>query len=99
MNCLYKKMKKNIKQKSNEIRKEIEEIYSSLSQDIKQKVRSEATKRAKSNAIKYGKKVDEYSPGEWRQILKQEEGELKKEIWKKGGVGILSFTLFPWLWF
>ena len=36
---------------------------------------------------------------EWREILRKEEEELKKEIWKKGGIGMLSFTLFPWLWF
>ena len=51
------------------------------------------------NSIRYGKSVEEYNSEEWREILRKEEEELKKEIWKKGGIGMLSFTLFPWLWF
>ena len=83
----------------NKIKKEIEEIYLNLSHEIKQKIRNEATKRAKTNSIRYGKSVEEYNSEEWREILRKEEEELKKEIWKKGGIGMLSFTLFPWLWF
>jgi len=92
-------MDQNIKKKSAEIKKEIEEIYLNLSHEIKQKIRTEATKRAKTNSIRYGKSVEEYNSEEWREILRKEEEELKKEIWKKGGIGMLSFTLFPWLWF
>ena len=39
-------MNQNIKKKSAEIKKEIEEIYLNLSHEIKQKIRTEATKRA-----------------------------------------------------
>ena len=92
-------MNQNIKKKSAEIKKEIEEIYLNLSKEIKQKIRTEATKRAKTNSIRYGKSVEEYNSEEWREILRKEEEELKKEIWKKGGIGMLSFALFPWLWF
>ena len=81
------------------MRKEIETFYSDLSNKIKQKIRDEATVRAKRNAIRYGKSIDEYSVEQWRGILKKEEDELKKKIWKRGGLGILSFTLFPWMWF
>ena len=90
-------MNQNIKKKSAEIKKEIEEIYLNLSHEIKQMIRNEATKRAKTNSIRYGKSVEEYNSEEWREILRKEEEEVKKEIWKKGGIGMLSFTLFPWL--
>jgi len=49
-------MNQNIKKKSAEIKKEIEEIYLNLSHEIKQKIRTEATKRS------YKKHLEQKSP-------------------------------------
>ena len=80
------------------IRHEIENFYTGLSKNVKLKIRKKAEANAIQQAIRHGKRADEYEKQEWRRILKEEENAIIKNIWKKGGMGLLSFTLFPWLW-
>ena len=80
------------------MRQEIENFYTGLSNKVKLKIRKKAETNAIQQAIRYGRRADEYSVEEWRIILKEEEDTIIKNIWRKGSMGLLSFTLFPWLW-
>ena len=80
------------------MRQEIENFYKGLSNKVRLKIRKKAETNAIQQAIRYGKCANEYEKEEWRRILREEEATIIKNIWKKGGMGLLSFTLFPWLW-
>tara|TARA_B100000427_G_C15264317_1_gene487975 strand:+ start:146 stop:394 length:249 start_codon:yes stop_codon:yes gene_type:complete len=80
-----------------EIRKErLEEWFSEKSLAFKQKIRDEAVKRAKQTLRKTGRKIDEISPSVYKEMISEEEEDLKRKAMRWGVASIIFGGFMPW---
>jgi len=80
-----------------EISKEkLEEWFSEKSLAFKQKIRDEAVKRAKQTLRKTGRKIDEISPSVYKEMISEEEEDLKRKAMRWGVASIIFGGFMPW---
>tara|TARA_Y100001935_G_scaffold183594_1_gene152219 strand:- start:2492 stop:2731 length:240 start_codon:yes stop_codon:yes gene_type:complete len=78
------------------VKEELKDFFNKQSDKVKARVRKEAVKIAEENCIKYGKKIEEFTLEEWKELVAIEEEELIKRVWKFGGMSAIAFGFMPW---
>ena len=77
-------------------KEQIENFFENKSMQFKQKIRDEAVRRAKNSLRRTGRKINQISLEDYKEMISAEEEEIKKSAIKWGAASIIFGGFMPW---